>query len=184
MTRTTHVSGYHRGEEWLNWSIFERPASEPNGSRTSSVPTPIALPTVSPNACASSTPPGRKKPAAILMVTRLKQETTDEITGRQTLDRHCRPQDQRQSRGRVLEGPERDRKRPRADAVGHGGFDRHRSPSRQSLVRHSAVRSRPLPPADRRRKNASRFPRGHAHGFLSSAGRLTAAWSVPARVAV
>ena len=28
--------GYHRGEEWLNWSIYERPASRPSGvSKTS-----------------------------------------------------------------------------------------------------------------------------------------------------
>ena len=28
-----HVSGYRRGEEWLNWSIFEPRASEPNGAQ-------------------------------------------------------------------------------------------------------------------------------------------------------
>src|SRR5450759_1839729 len=127
---TNQVSNYRRGAEWLNWSIFEGPASELSGSMTISMPTPIVLPTVSPSTCARSKARSRSKPAAISINTGSKKETADEIAGCQTLDRHRRSQDERQSRRRVLERAEGDRKRPGDDSVGLGGHDRHRSPSR------------------------------------------------------
>src|SRR6476619_7920993 len=44
---------------------------------------------------ANSKPNARSKPAATSIATGSKRETSDEISGRQTVHRHCRPQDQR-----------------------------------------------------------------------------------------
>src|SRR5450756_998308 len=111
------VSGHHRGAEWLNWSIFESPASEPKNGKAICAPTPTVSPMVSPSTGASSRLRNKRKPAAISIGTGSTKETADEISGCQTLDRDRGPQDQRQSRRRVLEELEGNRRRPRDNAV-------------------------------------------------------------------
>src|ERR1035438_33909 len=134
-----NVPGYHRGAEWLNWSILETPANAPSGGKTISAATPTASPIVSPSTGASSMPRNKRKPAAISICTGSTKETADEISGCQTLDRDSGSQNQRQSGRCVLEVPEGNRRQPRTHAVRSGGFDRYRAPRRQSVVGDTAV---------------------------------------------
>ena len=73
-------------------------------------------------------------------------------------------------------GAQGDRHRPRQDIVGPRRRDRYRTPTRQSVVGHQAVRSRPLPGENQRsccREQRPKAADGHARGSdISSAAAI------------
>src|SRR5213080_1809683 len=100
---------------------FAGRAKRPSGGSLNERHPPIDCDTDAAKPSANSRPNATSKPAAISIATGSKRETSDEISGRQTLYRHCRPQDQRQPRGCILEGAQRDCQRTRPDFVRLGG---------------------------------------------------------------
>src|SRR5713101_7231026 len=98
-----------------------------------------------------SSTPAPTRPGASSTPAGSKQERINEIPGRQTIDRDRRAQDERQPRGRVLEGTERDRGGTERDIVRSRRHARWRSPPGQSVLGDSALRARLLSIAVRRR---------------------------------
>src|SRR5262245_54839701 len=84
-----------------------------------------------------------------------------EVSSGEALDRRGRAQDEREPRGRVLEGAEGNRGRSPRDLVRPGRHDRFGAAARQSVIGDSAVRARLLSPSDRRAEGRThRYPRG------------------------
>src|SRR5262245_7633259 len=83
-------------------------------------------------------------------------ETRNEITGRQTLGRPLRPQDQREPRGCILEGAEGDRQGARDDLIRARRGDRCGTAARKPVVGRPPVRARPLSPTSDRRAGGAR----------------------------
>src|SRR5262249_1362515 len=81
---------------WATSLTCETRASGPSGKGPNERHLPIDCCTDAAKPSASSKPNARLKPATISIATGSKRETSDEISGRQTLHRHCRPQDQRE----------------------------------------------------------------------------------------
>src|ERR1700736_3025964 len=90
-------------------------ASRQKSARKRNAPPPIALHSDARRENASSRPGARRRPGASSTTPGSKQERVNEIPGRQTIDCDRRAQNQRESRGRVLEGTERDRGGPERD---------------------------------------------------------------------
>src|SRR5215813_14285624 len=91
------------GAGWARLLAFEGRAKRPSGGLLNERHPPIDCGTDAAKPSANSKLNATSKPAATSIATGSKRETSDEISGRQTLHRHCRPQDQCQPRGCVLE---------------------------------------------------------------------------------
>src|SRR6266446_9587795 len=127
---------------WATSLTFAGRASRPSGSSLSEQHLPIDCGMDAAKPSANSKPSATPRPAATSTATGSKRETSDEISGRQTLHRHRWSQNQRQPRGCVLEGAQGDRQRARRDLVGPRRRDRFRAATRQPVFGDSLVRAR------------------------------------------
>src|SRR5262245_15763145 len=91
--RGDHPGG-SSGAGWARLLAFEGRARRPSGGLLNERHLPIDSSTDAAKPSANSKPNATSKPAASSIATGSKRETSDEISGRQTLHRHCRPQDQ------------------------------------------------------------------------------------------
>src|SRR5436190_23315309 len=116
---------------WATSSIFARRVSASSASSTDSALPSTASVMAAAKRNARFKPRVRREPVGNSNNTGSKRETIDEIAGCQTLHRDRWSQDQRESRGCVLEGAEGDRGGARYDPLGACRCNRLGTPSRQ-----------------------------------------------------